>query len=174
MTQMTQATESEISDSRITHRILMFLASGLGAGYSPIASGTVATAVAIPIYFAAFHPLNHLNLLHAGIYLVLLAFLFLLGVYVSTKAELALKEKDPHYVTIDEIAGFMMTMFLVPFSSKSIIAGFFLFRLFDVWKPYPIRQIQILRGGWGVMIDDMLAGLYSCICLQILFRVFPL
>lgn len=155
----------------LLQRMTLFFASGFGAGYSPLASGTVATIFAIPFYLVLFQPLNHLVPWQIFAYLALLLLFFAAGVSASTQAESLLQQKDPHFVTVDEFAGFFMTMFLVPFSVQSLVAGFFLFRLFDVWKPWPINSSQNLPHGLGIMIDDVLAGIYSCIVLNILFRL---
>ncbi|MCX7011966.1 MAG: phosphatidylglycerophosphatase A [Candidatus Sumerlaeota bacterium] len=147
-------------------RAILFFASGFGAGYSPIASGTVASAVAIPIYLLVLDQLNRPGW-PLAIYLAIVAALFAAGVWASTEAERVLKEKDPHFVTIDEIVGFFASLILVPISWKTLAAAFFLFRLFDVWKPWPIRRSQSLPGGLGIMIDDLLAGAYACVVLQV-------
>jgi phosphatidylglycerophosphatase A len=139
-------------------------ASAFYIGYFRFASGTFASLFAVLPY-----------LLMRGswiVYLAVTVVLFFLGVYVSTEAEKLFNEKDPHKVVIDEVVGFFISMAFVPFGVAYVIAGFFLFRLFDVWKPYPMRQLQALPGGWGVMIDDVLAGIYTNIVLQIAVIVF--
>ena len=128
-------------------------------GYIPLASGTFGTAFAVLPYL-----LLRGNML---IYLPATVLLFFAGVFASTEAEKLLGEKDPHKVVIDELVGFLVTMAFVPAGIPYIIAGFCLFRLFDIWKPYPIRGLQALPGGWGIMIDDVLAGVYANLVLQI-------
>ena len=128
-------------------------------GYGPLASGTFGTAFAVFPYL----------LLRGNtvLYIAATVLLFFAGVFASTEAERLLGEKDPHKVVIDELVGFLVTMMFVPFGLPYIIAGFLLFRLFDIWKPYPIRGLQDLPGGWGIMIDDVVAGLYANIVLQV-------
>ncbi len=128
-------------------------------GYVPLASGTFGTAFAVFPYL----------LLRGNtvLYIAATVLLFFAGVFASTEAERLLGEKDPHKVVIDELVGFLVTMMFVPFGLPYIIAGFLLFRLFDIWKPYPIRGLQDLPGGWGIMIDDVVAGLYANIVLQV-------
>jgi phosphatidylglycerophosphatase A len=89
-----------------------------------------------------------------------------LGIWASGYAERVYGEKDPHRVVIDEIAGFFVAVFLLPWDWRWIGAAFFLFRLFDVWKPWPIRRLQALPGGWGIMVDDLLAGTYTGLLLH--------
>ena len=128
-------------------------------GYIPFASGTFATAFTVLPYL-----LLRGNML---LYLAVTVFLFFAGVFASTEAEQLLGKKDPHKVVIDEFVGYLVTMAFIPFGIPYIIAGFFFFRLFDIWKPYPIRGLQALPGGWGIMIDDVLAGVYANVLLQI-------
>lgn len=96
--------------------------------------------------------------------------LFLAGVWISRQAEVIWEEKDPGRVIIDEIVGYLITMGLVPFSFIKAIAGFFLFRVFDILKPFPIRRFERIQGGWGIMLDDAIAGLYATLILRIIFR----
>ena len=134
-------------------------ASVLYIGYIPFASGTFCSAFAVlPYVFMVDSWL---------IYAAVTGILFFTGVFASTRAEKLFKEKDPHKVVIDELVGYFVTMAFVPFAPSYIIAGFLLFRFFDIWKPYPIRQLQDLPGGWGIMVDDVLAGVYANILLQI-------
>jgi phosphatidylglycerophosphatase A len=149
---------------------VMFFASGFGAGYSPFASGTVATAVAIPLYFLLLYPFR--EGWHLIIYAAIVAGLFCAGVMAATEAERALKEKDPHFVTIDEIVGYFVCLFLIPISWTTIILSFFVFRLFDVWKPWPVRKLESIGGGMGIMIDDVAAGIYTWIVLMAVSKIF--
>ena len=132
-------------------------------GYIPLASGTFATAFAVLPYLLLRGS--------AALYIAATVLLFFAGVFASTEAEKLLGEKDPHKVVIDELVGYLVTMAFVPLDSSGIIfyitAGFLLFRFFDIWKPYPIRGLQDLPGGWGIMIDDVVAGLYANIVLQV-------
>jgi len=139
--------------------LIKVISSVFYVGYIRFASGTFATIVAVLPYLLMRNS--------PPVYLIVTIALFFLGVYVSTEAEKILKEKDPHKVVIDEVVGFFVTMAFVPFGIPYIIAGFFLFRLFDIWKPFPIRQSQALKGGWGIMIDDVLAGIYANVVLQV-------
>jgi len=128
-------------------------------GYIPFASGTFGTAFAVIPYLLLRG--------NTALYLAATIFLFFAGVFATTEAEKVLGEKDPHKVVIDELVGYLVAMAFVPLGIPYIIAGFFLFRLFDIWKPYPINGLQALPGGWGIMLDDVLAGVYANIVLQL-------
>lgn len=88
------------------------------------------------------------------------------GVWAATHAEPIFGKKDAGQVVIDEIAGYLVTMFAVPVGWPWALAGFAAFRLFDVWKPWPIHGLQRIKGGWGVVVDDLLAGVYGCVVLH--------
>lgn len=149
------------------HRIVLIFTSGLGAGYSPVASGTVGTVIAIPLFLA----MASLGMTGSDgtwvLYLVVLGVIIVLGTWASTFAERHYGEKDSGKVVIDEIAGYLVTMLFVPATWPWIILGFIFFRFFDVLKPPPIDGLQKLEGGVGVMIDDLMAGVYSCVLLHL-------
>ena len=89
------------------------------------------------------------------------------GIWVSNKATIYFfKEKDSKRIVIDEIIGFLIAMFLIPFEFKFILAAFIIFRVIDILKPFPIRRLEKLPGGWGVMCDDLLAGVYANLIMQ--------
>ena len=146
------------------HRLTLLFATGLGAGYAPIASGTFGTMVAIPLFIL---------LSRWGTPGVLAGLLFtaVLGIPAADHMERSLGTSDPGKVVIDEIAGYLLAMAGSPVAAGHIIAGFFLFRFFDIVKPPPVRQAErYLRGGLGVVADDLLAGVYAWICLRLLER----
>lgn len=138
------------------------LGTGLGSGYAPIAPGTAGSLVGLA--FMYFFPLNN------RYWLALTIFFFFVGVWASTIIE---KEKgeDPPIVVIDEVVGqWVALLFLPVYSIKVFVLAFLLFRLFDVRKPPPIDQSQRLKAGYGIMIDDVIAGVYANIILQLIFR----
>jgi len=94
-----------------------------------------------------------------------------LGFLVSGKAEKLFQRKDPPFVVIDEVSGMLLSLLFIPFDSRFAILAFILFRLFDAFKPYPIDKLQNLKGSLGIMCDDLVAGLYTNIVLQIVFRL---
>jgi len=138
-----------------------FLAFGFGAGLAPKAPGTFGTLVAIPIYI-----LMSLFLGPAA-YLALTLVLIVLGIWVCDVTDKALGTNDHGAIVWDEITGFLLTMFLAPLTWWSVLAGFLLFRVFDILKPFPISWFdKNLKGGFGTMLDDVLAGIYAWFCLQ--------
>lgn len=144
-------------------KLAVFIATGGGAGYSPWAPGTAGSLVGI---------LPALLLSHVGLWggLGLIVAVTLVGVWASALAERHFVRKDASPIVIDEIAGQMITLWLVPLSVGYVVAGFLLFRIFDIFKPFPARQLQDrLPGGWGVMMDDVAAGIYANLCLQAAF-----
>jgi phosphatidylglycerophosphatase A len=147
-------------NNNVFNSIILFIAQGAYSGRFPIAPGTAGTLVGILLY-----------LLIRGLPLV--AYLFMcvlvigLGTWVAGEAEKLLGKKDAPSIVIDEIAGFLIAMSLIPPEWGMVIAGFFLFRFFDIVKPWPLRQLQDLHGGVGIMIDDIGAGIYTNLILQV-------
>jgi phosphatidylglycerophosphatase A len=92
-----------------------------------------------------------------------LAAVVVVGTWASHRVEIALERKDPGVIVIDEVAGMMVSVALLPRTPGVLLCAFFLFRLFDIWKPFPAREAQALRGGFGVVIDDLVAGAYALV-----------
>ncbi len=139
-----------------------FLAFGFGSGLSPIAPGTFGTLVAIPI-FLLMQPLA------LPWYLLLVALISVFGIWLCGASARMLGLHDPAGVVWDEIAGFLITMIAAPAGWKWIAIGFVLFRVFDIWKPWPINLAdKKVAGGLGIMLDDIIAGFYALICLQVI------
>jgi len=140
-----------------------FLAFGFGSGLSPKAPGTVGTLAAIPLYLLIFVHLSPL------VYLLVLAAATALGIWLCDESSKRLGVHDHGGIVWDEFAGFWLTMWLAPAGWVWIVIGFLLFRLFDIWKPWPIswadRQVS---GGLGIMLDDIIAGVYAWLVLQAL------
>ena len=152
---------------RALKKFITIVATGLGTGYLPV-SGTVASLLALLLYL----PLSPLNSTHNALFLFYLSLTFFLtglSVWSASFMEKWLGEKDPHKVVIDEIAGYFYAMMLLPTTPLYLGSAFVLFRIFDVWKPFPIRASQKLPGGIGITIDDVLAGIYTCVLIH-LFR----
>ncbi len=148
------------------NRLVLFLASGFYSGYAPHAPGTAGTLVGIALYIL-------LSPLSLKLYGILTLSILFLGVWVSDRVEAIRGEKDSSLIVIDEIAGFLVTMFGLPFHGLTVAAGFVLFRIFDIAKPFPIGMIdRRLPGGWGVMLDDIAAGIYANLVLRLLVRGF--
>jgi phosphatidylglycerophosphatase A len=144
---------------------ILLLATGFGVGYSPIAPGTLGTLVAILIYY-------FLSEISPPLYEITLIGFFFLSVWVSENAERFFRKKDDQRIVIDEIIGFLTTMLWVPKTIRFVIIGFFLFRFFDILKPFPIRRLEKgFKGGFGVVLDDVVAGVYANIVLRLIYRI---
>lgn len=137
------------------------VALGFGAGYAPRAPGTVGTLVGIPFYLLA------VQLPWAAYALVLLG-LFLAGVWICDRAARDAGVHDHPAIVWDEVVGYMVTMLLMPPQWYWVVGGFLAFRFFDVLKPWPIRWVdRRVAGGFGIMVDDVLAGLFAAAVLQL-------
>ena len=138
-----------------------FFAFGFGSGLSPKAPGTVGTVAAIPFYLL-------ISSLELPLYTGFLALAFAAGIFLCERASRELRVHDHPGIVWDEFVGFWITMWAVPLGWQSLVAGFVLFRLFDVAKPWPIRWLdKRVDGGFGIMIDDVLAGMISCALLHL-------
>ncbi len=145
-------------------RAVRIAATGLGSGLVPWAPGTAGTLAALPLYFI-FAGLT------APAYLGGLLFFTAAAVFLAREAEASYAVKDPPAIVIDEMAGFLWTMFAVPPTAAGILAGFILFRCFDIVKPFPIRLLEEkLPGGYGIVGDDIMAGVYSNLVLHVLLQ----
>lgn len=143
-----------------------FLAFGLGSGASPWAPGTAGTAAAIIPYLLWF---QHWSVFA---FVALLIVSFLIGVWLCEKTSEDLGVHDHSGIVWDEFVGYWLTMFMAPAGWEWALAGFVLFRFFDVLKPWPVKWAdRRVAGGFGIMVDDVLAGVYSWLCLQILIRL---
>ena len=136
------------------------LAFGMGAGCSPKAPGTMGTLLAVAVYL----PLSGLPL---SVYLVVLGVVMLAGIWLCDRTARDLGVHDHPGIVWDEVAGYLLTMVGAPAGWPWIIVGFVLFRLFDIFKPWPIGWLdRRVKGGLGIMLDDLLAGLFAALCLQ--------
>lgn len=132
-----------------------WLAYGFGSGLMPWAPGTFGTIAAIPFYLA-------MQSLHVGVYLLLVLVGFAAGIWICERASNKLGVHDHGGIVWDEIVGYWVTMSFAPPGWMWILAGFAAFRLFDIIKPWPIRSIdRRIGGGFGIMLDDMIAGLFA-------------
>lgn len=144
-------------------KLKLIIATGFGFGYAPVASGTFGTLVGIPIVFL-------LGGTHPWMYMAFTVALFYIGVICSDYAEEYFAKSDAGQIVIDEIVGYMVTMLMIPVTLNSLVVGFFVFRFFDIVKPWPARSIDRADiGGKGVMLDDVIAGLYGCILMHLIY-----
>lgn len=145
--------------------IVRFLATGAGVGYSPKAPGTCGTIVGMILAWA-ISPLYSWS--YPITVLTIVAYI-LLSVWIADQAALvwaAEHGKDPQRIVIDEMVAIAITMFAQPWTWQTVIVGFVAFRFFDIWKPWPIRAVEKLPGGWGIVMDDVLAGICAWIVLR--------
>ncbi len=141
------------------------LALGFGSGLAPVAPGTVGTVVGVLLYL----PLASLDTLP---YVLVVVAATIAGIWLCEFTARDLGTHDHPSIVWDEIAGFLVTMVGAPSGWQWMILGFLLFRLFDIWKPWPIRPIdRRVKGGLGIMLDDILAGIFAALCLQLLHRM---
>lgn len=139
----------------------MFLAFGFGSGLSPIVPGTMGTLAAVPLYMG-------MATLAWPYYLLLLVVSFWVGIYLCGYAAKKMGVHDHSGIVWDEFVGYWITMFMVPFDWRWMVLGFVLFRIFDMAKPWPISLLdKHVHGGFGIMIDDVLAGVAAAVCLQL-------
>ncbi len=141
--------------------LAVWVATVAGAGYFPVAPGTVGSAVAV-LLVAVLDTIPLTRVGHVALLALLVALIFFLGVWAAGQSEKFFGRTDPGHVVIDEVAGQMVAFLLVPHASwKLLLAGFALFRFFDVTKPFPAGRAERLPGGWGIMVDDVIAGAYA-------------
>jgi len=140
--------------------VIKFLATGFGLGYLPKAPGTYGSLLGL---FGVWCLQSQPSLR----YFVLVLMISLLAIGVSHRAEQLFGRHDASEIVIDEVAGQMVTFVLIPVTGPTLLAGFLLFRFFDIVKVPPIRQSQKLPGGWGVVVDDLLAGVLANLVLQV-------
>ncbi|OQX75375.1 MAG: hypothetical protein B6D64_11740 [Bacteroidetes bacterium 4484_276] len=150
------------------HKII---ATGLGTGYAPLAPGTVGSMLGILLFYLFNYTLNSFNIelrlvLSLNLFAIISVLVF--GVF-SIKNVHAIWEHDASKIVIDEIVGVWIAVFAMPFQWQYYLYALLLFRFFDITKPLYIRRLDNMGGDWSVMLDDVLAGIYSLIVLQVLF-----
>jgi phosphatidylglycerophosphatase A len=144
-------------------RLCKIIGSVFYIGYLPVAPGTLGSLAALILcYFLRHNPLI------MGIAIVVV---IVLGLLTAKRMEELFNEKDPGEIVIDEFAGMLVSLYLLPFSMGYVVSGFLLFRFFDIVKPKPIREFEKLDGSIGIMADDLIAGVYTNFILQIVYMV---
>ena len=143
--------------------LIRFISSGGFSGYFPIAPGTFASLVMVGILFI-FGVSNPITLSSIAIVL------FISGVYVGNHIEKELG-KDPSIVVIDEMAGMTLSLLFLPKKLLIWFIAFLLFRLFDIFKPFPVRRFESFKGGWGIMLDDIGAGIYTIVIMNLFVKI---
>jgi len=140
----------------------ILIATFLGVGFSPIIPGTAGTLAAIPLYII-------LHYTPVIVYIIAMFVIFGLGVYSARKTDAVFGSSDNGIIVIDEVLGYLVTMAFIPFSFTTILMGFFLFRFFDIVKIQPARYFdKKVKNAYGVMLDDVAAGIYANFVLRII------
>lgn len=142
------------------------VATGLGSGYSPIVPGTAGSALGLLLYLP-------LAAAPAALQVAAVVALFLAGVAAGHHVARRSGIEDPSIVVVDEVVGMWITLLFLPFTPFTAAAGFLLFRVMDVVKPWPARQLEHLHGGWGIMADDVMAAIYANLVLRVLLLALP-
>jgi len=148
-------------------RLAVFVATVGYCGYFPFAPGTVGSAAGLVVYLFVWwtgSPIVEVGLIVA---------LFAVGVWAGTTAERYFGGVDPGPIVLDEVVGMLITLAFIPVGISGALAGFFLFRVFDVIKPYPAGRFEALHGGLGVMADDAMAAVYANLCLRLAMWLMP-
>jgi phosphatidylglycerophosphatase A len=148
-------------------RLAVFLATAGYSGYFPIAPGTVGSAAGLVVYLLVWWTRS--PILEVG----LIALVFAAGTWAATHAERYFGGIDPGPVVIDEVLGMLVTLAFIPVGWPAALAGFFIFRVFDVIKPYPANRLEKFHGGFGIMADDAMAGVYANLTLRFLMWLLP-
>ena len=146
-------------------RLFMAIATGFGLGYLPIAPGTWGTLLALPIHYLIVQlPLQG--------YMSAIAIIIVIAIVSAGSAEKIIDKPDPGSVVIDEVAGMLITMIAIPAHPIAWLLAFILFRLFDILKPFPVNFFdQRFHGGLGIVLDDLMAGIYALASLQLLWHL---
>jgi phosphatidylglycerophosphatase A len=146
-------------------KIVFLLSTWMGTGLIPPVPGTMGTLGAIPLVILFSYAGNLLQSLLIILFVVI-------SIWASEKRSKQLNQEDPSQVVIDEVAGFLVTLLFLSLTWENLILGFVLFRLFDIFKPFPIRKLERLKGGLGIVMDDLLAGVYANLCIRLILFFF--
>jgi len=144
-------------------KLVKFITSFFYLGHSPFTPGTFGSLGGVAVYYLVKD--------RVILYAFTMVFLFMLGWLFTAEAERIYKRKDAKMIVIDEASGMLLALFCVPYSLVSVIVGFILFRIFDITKIPPARQLEKFTGAYGIMLDDVIAAIYTNIILQMIFRV---
>ena len=148
-------------------RAVLFFVTGAGVGYFPRLPGTIGTLVAIPFSLA----LNHIAVRNFPLAVAIVVGSIFCAIWLSTQGARILKQKDPQVIVIDEIVGFLVANFLAPPRLTALLWCFLLFRFFDIAKVFPTNRLERLPDGAGIVLDDVMAGVYTLISLRLLFKM---
>lgn len=147
--------------SGFSGKIVLTMGTWFGAGLLPLAPGTFGTIATVPLVLA----LGHLGIIYR---VMAIAIVTGVAIWASGRFQELSGRNDPPEVVIDEVAGFLLAVLLLPLSWVTLSLGFAFFRLFDILKVYPMKRLERLKGGVGIVIDDLVAGMYAYICVRII------
>ena len=142
-------------------KIVLLLSTWFGIGFLPAAPGTFGTLATVPLVLGLNQLGNVCRVLGSAVIIAV-------AVWASGQYQALSGRSDPGEVVIDEVAGFSLTMLLLPFSWMTLGLGFAFFRLFDILKPYPMKRLERIRGGVGIVIDDLVAAIYAIVCVRLI------
>jgi len=148
-----------VAGPSLSDRAATLIATGFGAGYSPIAPGTAGSLLGLALFWP-------LQLAPLPIQVTVTVGAYVAGVAASTRLAQRLGRKDPGAAVVDEVVGMWLSLLFLPFTPATAASAFLLFRVLDVFKPWPARQLESLPRGWGIMTDDVMAGVYANLVLR--------
>lgn len=148
----------------MTKKLHFNIATVFSLGYSPIAPGTVGSLAGLALCL----------LLHGNniLYIITFFILFFAGVISAGKVEKETATEDPSFVVIDEFACIFLAFLFIPITLPTVIAGFIIYRVIDIIKVPPLGRLEDIKGGWGIMLDDLMAGIYTNLILQVGLKIF--
>jgi len=164
---MNDAYVSVVRINKFGQRAVLFFVTGAGAGHFSSFPGTIGTLVAIPLSIG----LNRIAVSNFPLALSVLVASIFCAIWLSTKAGLILKQKDPQLIVIDEIVGFLVAGFLAPPQLTVLVWSFLLFRFFDIAKVFPANKLERIPSGAGIVLDDVMAGLYTLISVRLMLEL---
>lgn len=139
------------------------LTTFFGIGYLPLVPGTFGSAAGLALFYLVKN--------NTTVHILITCALVSLGFLFAGQAEKIMNKKDARCIVIDEVSGMLLALLFIPYDIKLVIIAFFLFRIFDSLKPYPVGLLEGLKGSLGIMSDDIVAGLYTNFILQVVFRL---
>jgi phosphatidylglycerophosphatase A len=148
-------------------RLGVFIATCAHVGYAPVAPGTWGSAVGLLVYYLVRRQAS------TAVELSTISIVFIIGLWAATEAEHHFGGIDPGPVVIDEVIGMLITLALHPVNVFGAVVGFLVFRVLDVVKPWPARRLELLPGGFGVVLDDAMAGIYGNLLMWVAIRLVP-
>jgi phosphatidylglycerophosphatase A len=151
----------------LLRRLGVFIATCAYVGYAPVAPGTFGSAIGLAVFYVVRHQRS------TTVEVAVIVALAAVGLWSATEAEHHFGGIDPGPVVIDEVIGMLITLAFIPVNIAGAIVAFFIFRFLDVVKPWPARRLELLPGGFGVVLDDMMAGVYGNIVMWGLVRLMP-